>query len=255
MGRIPINSTQISPEFVIQRLFKLIILHHVTDSGVRYQVTSEDSFLIELPTKLTISGDELEATMMGGVDLQSMSVDTRFWFCSVNAGLPRQNITQDNNPLVLEEEEQFVLKYLRAFKKRTTVQYGGLRGSGRDDDPDFDPYDETVPPITMEIALQLLDQYCPGGKTSRICQKNFLRFMHTQLVQIHANIYLMNWNSPQPGQIHLREMVIESMVMMSQDFSSKLYTAGDGIEDSKVQDKFPLSERWRNTEIPMVLLN
>ena len=89
------------------------MLHHITDSGLRYQVTSRDAFLIELPTNLTISGDELEALVVQNVDVEEQKVDSRFWFCSELAGLPRKVVTEGNNPLTLGDVEQFVLKYLR----------------------------------------------------------------------------------------------------------------------------------------------
>lgn len=205
-------------------LFKLVILQHICASGLRYQVSSRDTILIELPTTLTISGDEIEqwgrdeTGASAGINLGS--VDHRFYFTSVNAGLPRKEVTMDNNPFVLGERAQFALKYLRAYDANNHVANGGLLGTGADYDPDFEP--EAAEDITVDECNELLNKYCPDGKESRILQKCFLDFANSQLVQIHANYFFMNIYSPNPGHIHMRQMVMESMVEMSKYFSTQL---------------------------------
>lgn len=42
---------------------------------------------------------------------------------------------------------------------------------------------------------------------------------------------------------------------MARDFSSKIYKVGDGFEESSADTNFALGERWRNSDIPMILLN
>ena len=72
---------------------------------MRYQVSSRDALLIELPSTLTISGDEIEKwgkEEAATIDVQN--VDSRFWFCSINAGLPRKTITLENNDYNLGNE-------------------------------------------------------------------------------------------------------------------------------------------------------
>ena len=127
-------------------------------------------------------------------------------------------------------------------------------GTGQDFDPDFEP--DQADEITSEECIELLNEYCPDGIKSRILQKCFLDFAHSQLVQIHANFFFMNIYSPIPGHIHMRQMMMESLTEMAKDFSSRLYTPETGsLEESTAETRFPLSIRWRSAEVPMILLN
>lgn len=87
-------------------------------------------------------------------------------------------ITLETNPLEIGFEEQFVLKYLRAFSKRDTVANGGLRGAPGDF-RDFDPLN--APNVEREERIQLLYAYCREALSSRIAEKNFYRFMKQQV--------------------------------------------------------------------------
>merc|ERR1719483_1152569 len=125
---------------------------------------------------------------------------------------------------------------------------------GQDFDPDFEP--DQADEITSEECIELLNECCPDGIKSRILQKCFLDYAHSQLVQIHANFFFMNIYSPIPGHIHMRQMMMESLTEMAKDFSSKLYTqVENSVEEASASDRFPLSIRWRSAEVPMILLN
>ena len=131
--------------------------------GICYHVSSKDAFLIELPTKL--------------VDAE-IDPNERFWFLSEKNCLHREIVTLETNPLEIGLEEQFVLKYLRAFSNHDTVANGGLRGTKRDVS-DFDH--EAVPEVELQERQSLLQMYCPRALSSRITEKNFYKFMKQQV--------------------------------------------------------------------------
>ena len=79
----------------------------------------------------------------------------------------------------------------------------------------------------------------------------------TVILDISENViimrFLMNQCSLKPGVLNLMEMTLESIIQMSEDFSSKQYNESSlSLEDSTVTAKFPLSIRWRETQIPVI---
>ena len=69
---------------------------------MRYHASSRDAYLIELPTTITVSGEDVELWSRQQVQkVDVMDIDKRFWFCSMNGGLRRQTVEIGTNPYVL----------------------------------------------------------------------------------------------------------------------------------------------------------
>ena len=67
-----------------------------------YNCSSRDALLIELPTTITVSGDDVELwsrNQIGKIDITN--IDSRFWFLSVDGGLPRRTVEIATNPYEL----------------------------------------------------------------------------------------------------------------------------------------------------------
>ena len=186
-------------------LFKLLVLGHLsTPEGARYNSKTADSYFIELPVNISV--------LSGSNQKQRQSVDDKFYFTAQNQGLPRVVVTPENNPLVLSEMEQYVFKWLRAFKQ------GNLRGN--EGDPDFDH--TVAPEVDDQEWKELLLEYCPEADGSMILTTNFIKYMHSQLEQVEGNIFLQNAYKPRED-INMKHMVVQSLILSSKDFSMRSY--------------------------------
>lgn len=68
----------------------------------------------------------------------------------------------------------------------------------------------------------LLHQYCPQAERSMILTVNFMKFSYAQLHQAHQSPFLLNIAKPDP-KIHLKHMVVKSLIKISRDFSCSVY--------------------------------
>lgn len=201
-------------------LFKLFVLGHIsTPIGFqfcRYNLKTTDTYFVELPVNISVSSSS-------DAKHEPQDVDDKFYFLAEKQGLPHYPVTLENNRLILSEKEQYVFKWLREFKR------GNFRAP-RENDPDFDH--TQAPDVDEKEWQELLHEYCPEADGSMILTTNFIKYMHLQLEQVTSddNPFLKNEFLQTP---YLKQMVIESLILSSKDFSMRSYETIDEKDDNK----------------------
>ena len=130
-------------------------------------------------------------------------------------------ITNENYPLFIGEEEELVARFLEAFEKGTIDRMSTTNFRGGDEEVKFDPIPD--PDRCRSQIQNAINRYAPHLLENKIDQLSLTKFLYRRVRYFLGYYYRYNQTIKQLGSIAMRQMISEASALTRINFRNNSF--------------------------------